>query len=180
MGEKRSSDAISFEAEEILWQKNILGSTSPDQLRDTVLYLVGLNFALRGGDEHKKLRCPHFNPQLNIKTDEKGVKFLEFREDSHCKTNQGGLSSKNHKPRILKTYGCANPNRNIVQLFEKYVSLLPSDCKNSLLYKYALGRSKITASQWYSDRPVGINSLKKVIKNLTSQAEIPGKFMNHS
>ncbi len=49
LGEKCSSDAIRFEAEEILWSKSILGSSSPDQLRDTVLYLVGLNFTLRGG-----------------------------------------------------------------------------------------------------------------------------------
>ncbi len=111
-----------------------------------------------------------------MKTDEKGLKFLEFHEDSHSKTNQGGLSSKNHKPCVLKTYGCANPDRNVVLLFDKYVSLLPTDCKNPSLYKYALGHSKMTTSQWYSDRPVGINSLKKVVKNLLSRAKVPGKF----
>ncbi len=64
--------------------------------------------------------------------------------------------------------------------FEKYIGLLPSDCKNPSLYKYPLGRSKQTASQWYSDRLVGINSLKKVVKSLAAKGNLKGKFMNHS
>ncbi len=103
LGEKHSSDAISFDAEESLWEKGILGSSSPDQLWDTLLYLVSLNFTLRSGVEHKHLCCPNFNPQLSVKYDDKGQKFLEFHEDSHSKTNQGGLSSCNHKLCVLKT-----------------------------------------------------------------------------
>ncbi len=63
LGEKCSSDAISFKAEELLWTKSVLGSASPDQLHDTVLYLVGLNFALRGGGT-QKVEVPEFQPSV--------------------------------------------------------------------------------------------------------------------
>ncbi len=49
LGQKKSSAAISFVDEELLWQKGVLGTDSPDQLRETLLYLLGINFALQGG-----------------------------------------------------------------------------------------------------------------------------------
>lgn len=48
IGRKESSDAISLEQEDLLWGKGILGESTPDQLRETVLFLLGVNLALRG------------------------------------------------------------------------------------------------------------------------------------
>ncbi len=86
----KAGDPITFEAEEELWRQNILGSDDPDQLRDTVMYLIGLTFALRGGKEHRSLRCPPFNPQIRILQTSSGQKYLEYREDAQSKNNQGG------------------------------------------------------------------------------------------
>ncbi len=180
VGRKESSDAISLEQEEVLWQQNVLGESSPDQLRETVMFLLGVNLALHGGEEHKRLRCPGFNPQVTIQVDNQGQKYLLFKEDLTSKTNQGGLTGRKCKPHELKVFGSANPARNVVRLYEKYVSLLPSDCTNSALYKYALSSTKRTAAQWFSDRPVGVNMLKKVVKNLCKRGGIEGKFTNHS
>ena len=47
---KRQADIITIEEESILWQKRILGIDSPEQLQNTVFYVIGLNFALRGGE----------------------------------------------------------------------------------------------------------------------------------
>ncbi len=33
---------------------------------------------------------------------------------------------------------------------------------------------------WYTDKPLGVNSLKKVMKKLTQAAGVKGKFSNHS
>ena len=49
LGGTMSSDPISFGQEEVLWEKGILGEQSPEQLRNTVLYLLGISFVLRGG-----------------------------------------------------------------------------------------------------------------------------------
>ena len=61
---------------------------------ETVLFLIGINFALRGGAEHKHLRRPGHNPQINFHIDSDGIKCLKFEEDARSKTNQGGMSSK--------------------------------------------------------------------------------------
>ena len=60
---KKQVEVITLEHEEYLWQSNILGEETPDQLRDTVLFLLGINLALRAGDEHYDLhRSTHEKP----------------------------------------------------------------------------------------------------------------------
>lgn len=54
IGHKESSLAIDLEDENILWDKQVLGNSDPDQLRDTLFFfLLGINFALRGGEEQE-------------------------------------------------------------------------------------------------------------------------------
>ncbi len=67
-----------------------------------------------------------------------------------------------------------------MNLFCQYTRLLPKDSKNLCLYKYALSSSRHTANQWYSDRLVGINQLKKVVKNIMEKGGLEGKYTNHS
>ncbi len=94
LGKRKSSSLISVAEENTLWEKGVLGSTTPDSLRDTLLFLLGLHLALRGDKEHKDLRTPSFDSQLSVQTDADGVNYLLFQEDIQRKTNQGGLTSR--------------------------------------------------------------------------------------
>ena len=47
--------ATTFEDEEILWRKRILGDSTPQSLLDTMVYMNRLYFALYGGQEHRNL-----------------------------------------------------------------------------------------------------------------------------
>ena len=42
---------ISMEHENKLWEKGVLGEDTPDKLRSTVLFLIGVNVGLRAGDD---------------------------------------------------------------------------------------------------------------------------------
>jgi hypothetical protein len=53
--ERRRAEVISEEQEDIMWSKGILGTDSPQKLLDTLVYLLGLHFALRAGQEHRNL-----------------------------------------------------------------------------------------------------------------------------
>ncbi len=119
LGSMMVSQPISFEQEEILWESGLLGEQNADQLRSTVLYLLGISFALRGGEEHRKLHCPGFKPQLNVMRDEKGRKYLSYTEDLKSKTNQGGISSRKYLPKTLNVYGNSeNSDHDLVHLYE--------------------------------------------------------------
>ncbi len=177
----RCSTPISYSDEEKMWSSGVLGEQSPDQLRNTVMFLLGMHLALRGGEEHHRLRCPPFNCQLTISRDSANEKVLLYQEDFKTKTNQGGLSGRKFVPKQVKIYpNTANSDRDPVRLFEKYVGLLPSDGKCSAFYKYGLKSTRLSPVQWYADKPLGVNALKKIVKELTSQAGLVGNFTNHS
>jgi len=61
---KRQAEPLSIEEEEQLWAKGLLGSTNPQALVDTMLFMNGLYFALRSGDEHRQLRFDPCQIQL--------------------------------------------------------------------------------------------------------------------
>ena len=63
---RKQAQVISMENELKLWELNILGEDTPDKLRKTVLYLLGVNCAHRAGDEHYCLRRPGGCTSLQI------------------------------------------------------------------------------------------------------------------
>ena len=73
LGVIKSATPISCNIEEDLWSSDVLGEHCPKQLSDTIMYLLAVNLALRGGLEHKNLRCPGFNPQIVVSKDSDGV-----------------------------------------------------------------------------------------------------------
>ncbi len=131
------------------------------------------------GEEHRQLRRPGHNSQFRMGTDGDGVKYLIYKADPKSKTNQGGLTGHLSAPKTINIY--LNKTDSLwccVHIFEKYISLLPVDGKKSSLYLHPL--SKMTKDQWYSDRPLGVNTLREMVKCLASAAGLTGKFTNHS
>ncbi len=175
--ENRSADPISFEAEDKMWREGILSEERPSQLRDTVMFLIGLTFALCGGDEQRCLRAPGFRPQIEVLKDQTGRKFLQYTEDLQSKSNQGGLKHKWMKPKVVKAFGNSNSDRDLVRLYEKYCSLLPC---NSKLHKNPICPGRQSPKVWYTDKPLGVNKVREIIKNLLKSAGIDGRFTNHS
>ncbi len=111
---------IITEAEEdMLWTEGILGTGTPEKLLDTLVYLIGLNFAFRAGQEHKNLRWN--NPQLTLVSSETGEEILRCREDV-SKTNQGGLNSRKLKQKVVYSFpNRGKPERCLVNVFKQYV-----------------------------------------------------------
>ena len=177
----KSSVPLTYSDEEKMWANGSLGEDEPTKLRNTVMFLLGLSCALRGGQEHRNLRCPGHDCQFTVCSDSAtGRRYLRYCEDERSKTNQGGLVGRRQNPKVVKIYGNDDLNRNVVRLFLKYTSLLPVDGKCSALYKYPLATKKLRASTWYTDKPVGVKSLKKIVSNLAKEAGLVGHYSNHS
>ena len=117
---KKQAEVITINEENQLWEKGVLGSSSPLQLLRTVFYLNGVHFALRGGSEHRNLRMGEHS-QFKIVRDSNNTEFLQYTEDK-SKANQGGLIHLKVKPKVVRAYPNAeNPERCIVSLHKKYI-----------------------------------------------------------
>lgn len=119
----KKADVISADQETYMWSNNILGTDTPKKLCDTLLYCIGLNFALRAGQEHRNLRVGT-NSQISLKispTD--GRKYLEYTEDV-SKTNCGGLEHRKIQSKVVRAYQNTDcPERCIINMYQKYMSL---------------------------------------------------------
>ena len=184
LGVVQHATPISIEMEEVMWENGVLGEERTDQLPDTLLYMLGINLCLRGGEEHKNLRRPGFNSQITVTYDNDGYKCLEYVEDSCSKTRKGGMTTKaNHDPKIVKVYPNIDQSRCVVRYFEKYLSLLPIGGKHGELYLYEKKgvKNASTDGVWYKDSCVCINPLRATVKKLLGMAGFTkGNFRNHS
>ena len=175
---------ISTDFEDVLWSRGILGEDTPDKLRATVLFLIGVNCGMLAGDEHYELRRdgPNKKSQFSFQRNEQGVRCVVFEEDTKTKTNDGGLNSlrKDHKVVWI------NPNTNNVnhcpiRLIDKYMSLLPPVKNDTSKHNFYLRSMECpNPAQWYTSQVVGLNTLRKTVSELLKNAKLDVFFTNHS
>ena len=110
--------------------------------------------------------------------DSRGRKVLRYTEDT-SKTRQGGLQHRRLTPKIVDAYeNLEKPDRCVVHLFEKYCALRPKKCTCSALYLRPL--QKPTPEQWFSNAPLGTNTLASCVHRLCAKAGLGGHRTNHS
>lgn len=176
---RQKADAIEIDDENSMWKKGILGDSTPKLLVDTLLYLLGVHFALRAGKEHKSLRVGE-RSQLKVKFDHKaGLECSEYTEDS-SKNNQGGIKHRKITEKVSHAYENKEcPEHCVVCIYKKYMSLCPKSEKTSLdFYLRPLVQSKEDC--WYTVQPMGIHKLSSIVSDLASKLGLQGKFTNHS
>ena len=114
---------ISQEEEDLLWKKGILGDDTPVKLSNTLVYLLGVNFALCAAEEHKRLKR-HGN--FSVHYDEAvGLQYLIYKETvSKCnRGGGGGLASRGFAPKTGRAYqNVINSDRCVVRLYERYIA----------------------------------------------------------
>ena len=169
---------ISLEEEEMLWEKGILGDENPTKLVDTLLYLLGIHFALRAAKEHKDLKV---DQQIKVMFDaEVALKYLYYEENT-SKCNQGGLASRFVEGKKSRAYqNVVNSDRCVVRLYEKYISHRPSHLPRCSKDLYLRPLAVPNGDIWFSCQARGRHALEKVIKALCKQGGFTGKRMNHS
>ena len=178
----KRAELLSSKEQDEMWSKGILGESTPSQLRDTVLFIMGIHVGLRAGDEHYALHRDSTDrpSQIQFQRNDKGVCCAVYTEDFVTKTNDGGLKSMNKERKIVWVYPSSNKVRCPVCILDKYMSLLPPVRHNRKANFYLRSLECVSPVQWYREQVVGLNTLKKTIKTLAEYANIQGYFTNHS
>ncbi len=145
-------------------------------LRDTLVYVFGMQFALRAAQEHRNLRRE--NSQLSLQVDEFADQYLQYYEDI-SKTNNGGLAHLRIKIKVVRAYkNLKNPERCPVELYKKYLSHVPTTTSDNAFHLQAL--PKPNGQIWYYKKAAGSETLGNVVKNIMKKAGFKGYFTNHS
>ena len=89
----KTAEPISVSEEERLWSTGLLGDSSPQILLDTMVFLCGMYFVLRSGQEHRVLTID----QLDIvEPATEGRAHVVYTENV-AKNNTGGLPQRKLK-----------------------------------------------------------------------------------
>ena len=174
--DKKQAQPITVEQENRLWELGLLGDHDPRVLLNTIVYQVGFFFALRSGNEHRRLRYSPSQIQLYEPPDDRA--YLVYREDI-SKTNQGGLANRKKKPKEVYHYANEDDDtRCFIRLFKLYNSKCPENRPPAALYLTPLSKKK--GDVWYSTTPLGHNVLGKVVSEMMKEAGFEGHYTNHS
>ena len=121
--ESKFNQPITLEEESRLWELGLLGDHNAQVLLNTIVYQVGCSFALRSGNEHRRLR--HKPSQIQLYEPPGGCAYLVYCEDI-SRTNQRGLASKKKKSKEVYQYANEkDPSRCFVRLYKLYNSKCP-------------------------------------------------------
>ena len=153
-------------------ERGLLSVSTPQVLLDTMLFLSGLHFALRSGEEHRSLKLSQF--ELVSAAD--GCKSLIYTEN-YSKNNQGGLQHRKATPKTVTCYPIEKiSERCLVRLYQVYLSHCPTGVESF----YLTPLQKLKSDHRYSKVPVGHNTLSQTVGRLCKQAGIHGFKTNHS
>ena len=134
-----------------LWEQGLLGDHMPQTLLDTKLFLCGMSFALRSGQEHWSLRVTQF--QL-VESVDGTQPYLGYSENC-SKNNTGGLTLW-----MVHHANEANPERCLVRFYKKYLEHR-TDIDETASYLAPLKKPK--GNVWYSKAPFGHKTLSKTV-----------------
>ena len=175
----RQADLITHEMENDLWECNFLGDDTPDKLRTTAYFLLGINCYLRSVQDHYNLRrwAPDQDSQIKFEN-VNGKRCLVYREDFISKTHDGGLGDMKNDRKEVYVFPNDDPKRCAVRIIDKYVGLCPAQYKKKNFYLQSL--RKPTPALWYRYQVVGEKAIGKIVADLMERAGYKGYFTGHS
>lgn len=121
---RNSASVIPFEHENIMWEKHLLGSDTPQTLQRAVFYGVGLNFVLRGVDEQHSLQVEQLVRHPLDQSVYSSDVYYEYTE-LISKNNQHRFKDVNSSNKCVRTYAQPGYERCLVWLLDLYISKLP-------------------------------------------------------
>ena len=175
---------MSYDEEEQLWVKGVFSTSSPLGLLRAVFFYNGLNFALRGGEEHRQLKLSQLrfdtvpDPQCPGETNE----IVEYREHG-SKNRPGGRHQLNLDNKTVVQYATGTGERCHVYLLHLYFSKLPESAfQRDIFYMKPKVKFPVAAADsWYTNQPVGHNALERFLKDILKDAGIDyANKSNHS
>ena len=171
----KETPSISKVEENVLWERGILGTSTPLMLQRAVFFAVGKVFHLRGGAEQRQLKIS----QLIRKSNPDRYVYVE----TGSKNITGGLKQLNVKNKVVPVHASpADGERCVVFLLDSYLKKLPPIAfEKAILYWQPKNRvPDDPESPWYNCQPVGKHKLEGMVSAMFEEAGGQEHKTNHS
>lgn len=177
-----TSEQLTDEEIEILYEAKCLGIESPQALINTLWLSTTIHFGLRGGKEQRKLLWG----DVILKKNSDGKEYLEYSIERQTKTRTG---SDPRDTRKIKPKMYAKPelpqDRDPIRVYKIYASKRPETMNtNDSPFYLAVNNVQpffLSIRPWFKAQPIGINKLNSILKDMVNDAHLENKRLtNHS
>ena len=177
-----ASVALTEDEIKLLFDKGLLGVSSPEAILNTLWLNNSLHFGLRGVKEHHDMR---WGDVKLCKTDQ-GVEYLEFNE-RQTKTRTGA-DHRDVRPFAPKMFSTDGSEKDPVAVYKLFVQKRPEKMKHPdapfyIAVNNVSMKSKPSNSEkcWFKCNAVGTNKLGGLMKEISKKAGLQNdKLRNHS
>ena len=153
-----------------LWESGVIGTATPQSLLYAVFFYNGIQFCLRGGDEHRKLKL------VQIQQDDTGYVYYENGSKNH----KGTFSDRGIENKIVRSERVPEAGQRChVHILDLYYSKLPSDAHQQEAFYFRPKPKTPKEGPWYSSVPIGKNKLAVMVSDMCAKAGLEKKT-NHS
>ena len=164
-----AADEISDQDLNTMYEKQVLGISSPSLIIYTMWLICTLQFGTRTGKETHDLKWG----DIDLRSDEDGAEYIIYTQERQTKTRTGSnpRDACQTKPRAYAVP--KDQARDPVAVYRKYrsvsqVEMLDPDSSFFLSINYA----KKTGKAWYKRKPMGINNLYSIMNDIKAGASL--------
>ena len=168
--------ALSEEDIQVLYEKDLLGSSTAEALLNTVWFNNTIHFGLRGCKEHREMCWG----DVKLCQTSTGQEYLEFNE-GETKTRPGN-DPRNVRAIAPKMFAVPSNEKCPAKAFKVYAEKRPAEMKTDDVQFYlAVNNVKSGSGKpWFKKAPVGVNKLNTLMKTMAQKARLGPNFKNHS
>ena len=171
-----ASAALSEEDVQVLYEKDLLGSSTAEALLNTVWFNNTIHFGLRGCKEHREMCWG----DVKLCQTSTGQEYLEFneRETKTC----SGNDPRNVRAIAPKMFAVPNIEKCPSKAYKVYAEKRPAEMKtDDAPFYLAVNNVKSGSGKpWFKKAPVGVNKLNTLMKTMAQKAGLGPNFKNHS
>ena len=161
----------------LLYDKELLGKSTPDALLNTVWFNNTVHFGLRGCKEHRDMCWG----DVQLRQSTNGEEFLEYSErQTKTRSGENPRDTRKIKP---KMFSVPESERDPVAVYKVYAEKRPSEMNdNNAPFYLAVNNCKNPDSSkpWFKKSAVGVNKLNSLMKTMSEKAGLGPNVKNHS
>ena len=149
-----------------------MSTDNPAGLLRRVWFIVTLFWCRRGCESQQQLRRDSFR----FLVDDSGNEYAEMTHNVQTKNHQGGVNEKSSTENLTRLYSTGVMGDSFWSL-SKYISKL--NPKQTAFFQRPSTKAQEADTVWYDNAKVGVNSLSKMMKEISIGAELSQVYTNH-
>ena len=176
-GKPNASVPLTEEQVQLLYDRQLLGKSTPDSLLNTIWFNNTVHFGLRGCKEHRDMCWG----DVQLRQSPNGTEYLEYTErQTKTRSGENPRDIRQIKP---KMFSVPESERDPVAIYKFYAEKRPSEMNDKDAPFYlAVNKCKSPDSSkpWFKKSAVGINKLNSLMKTMSEKAGLGPNLKNHS